>query len=99
VVCGVGYDRAAELGDSALGYELRRVITNLCVLDFESPEHRMQLRSLHPGVTLDEVIEATGFDLVIPDGVGETRVPTDDELRLVDEVIDPEGARFTEVKN
>jgi acyl CoA:acetate/3-ketoacid CoA transferase beta subunit len=99
VVCGVGYDRAAELGKSALGYELRRVITNLCVIDFESPDHRMRLRSLHPGVTLDEVQQATGFDLVVPDDVGETRVPTDDELRLIEEVIDPDGARFTEVKD
>ena len=99
VVCGVGYDRAAQLGSSALGYELRRVVTNLCVLDFESPDHRMRLRSLHPGVAVDEVVAATGFELVIPDEIGETRVPTDEELRLVEEVIDPEGARFTEVKD
>jgi acyl CoA:acetate/3-ketoacid CoA transferase beta subunit len=97
VVCGVGYDRAAKLGKSALGYELRRVVTNLCVIDFESPEHRMRLRSLHPGVSVDEVIAATGFELVISDEVDETRVPTDDELRLIEEVIDPEGVRFTEV--
>src|SRR3954451_20593604 len=88
VVCGVGYDRAATLGDSALGYELRRVMTNLCVLDFESPDHRMRLRSLHPGVALDEVLSATGFDVVVPDDVGETRVPSDDELRLIEDVID-----------
>ena len=99
VVCGVGYDRAAALGDSALGYELRRVMTNLCVLDFESPDHRMRLRSLHPGVTLDEVVAATGFELVIPDSIAETRLPTDDELRLVDDVIDPDGARYSEVKD
>src|SRR5687767_8906607 len=91
VVCGVGYDRAAKLGSAALGYELRRVVTNLCVLDFESPDHRMRLRSLHPGVTLDEVVAATGFELVVPDDVEETRLPSDDELRLVDEVIDPDG--------
>ena len=99
VVCGVGYDRAAELGKSALGYELRRVVTNLCVLDFESPDHRMRLRTLHPGVALDEVIAATGFDLVLADDVGETRVPTDEELRVIEEAIDPDGARFTEVKD
>jgi acyl CoA:acetate/3-ketoacid CoA transferase beta subunit len=99
VVCGVGYDRASNLGKSALGYELRRVITNLCVIDFDSPDHRMRLRSLHPGVTRDEVVEATGFDLVLAAEVGETRVPTDDELRLIEEVIDPEGVRFTEVKD
>ncbi|HEX4819734.1 MAG TPA: CoA-transferase [Acidimicrobiales bacterium] len=98
VVCGVGYDRAATLGDSALGYELRRVITNLCVLDFEPADHRMRLRSLHPGVTIDEVVAATGFELVIPDSIDETRLPSDDELRLVDDVIDPDGARYNEVK-
>ena len=32
-----------------------RVVTNLCVLDFETAEHRMRLRSVHPGVTVDEV--------------------------------------------
>src|SRR4030095_6475797 len=97
VVCGVGYDRAAALRDSALGYELRRVITNLCVLDFESADHRMRLRSLHPGVTLDEVVAATGFELVIPDDVPESRLPTDDELPLIRDVIDPNDLRSKEV--
>jgi acyl CoA:acetate/3-ketoacid CoA transferase beta subunit len=98
VVCGVGYDRAAALGKSALGYELRRVITNMCVLDFESPDHRMRLRTVHPGVSIDEVVAATGFELVIADDVDETRVPNDDELRLVADVIDPDEQRYTEVK-
>jgi len=99
VVCGVGYDRAAVLGDSALGYELRRVITNLCVFDFESADHHMRVRSLHPGVSVDEVVGATGFELVIPEKVDETRLPSDDELRLVADVIDPDGLRYSEVKD
>src|SRR3954451_11710895 len=99
VVCGVGYDRAATLGDSALGYELRRVMTNLCVLDFESPDHRMRLRSLHPGVSVDEVVAATGFDLVVPTDVPESRQPTDEELRLIREVLAPRGTREREVPN
>ena len=37
-----------------------------CVLDFETPDHRMRLRSVHPGVTVDEVVAATGFELVDP---------------------------------
>ena len=64
VVSGVGYDRAAALGPAAARFhEIRRVVTNLGVLDFETPDHRMRLRSLHPGVTVDEVVEATGFEL------------------------------------
>ena len=44
-------------------------MSNLGVFDFETPDHRMRLRSLHPGVTVDEVVAATGFELVIPDDV------------------------------
>ena len=97
-VCGIGYDRAAELGpDAARFHEIRRVVTNLCVLDFETPDHRMRLRSVHPGVTVDDVVDATGFELVVPDDVPESRQPDDEELRLLYTVIDPEGRRETEV--
>lgn len=97
-VCGIGYDRAAALGpERARFHEIRRVVTNLCVLDFETPDHRMRLRSVHPGVTVDEVVAATGFELVVPDDVGESRMPDDEELRLLYTVIDPEGRRETEV--
>lgn len=99
VVTGVGYDRAAQLDPvSARFHEIRRVVTNLAVLDFETPDHRMRLRSVHPGVTVEEVVEATGFELVIPDEVPESRLPTDEELRLIREEIDPKGLRATEVK-
>jgi acyl CoA:acetate/3-ketoacid CoA transferase beta subunit len=97
-VCGIGYDRAAALpGDSARFHEIRRVVTNLCVLDFETDDRRMRLRSVHPGVTVEEVVAATGFELVIPADVPESRPPTDEELRLLYTVIDPEGRRETEV--
>jgi acyl CoA:acetate/3-ketoacid CoA transferase beta subunit len=98
VVTGVGYDRAAALPPSTRAlHEIRRVVTNLCTLDFETPDRRMRLRSLHPGVDLDEVLDATGFDLVVPDDVPPSREPTNDELRLLYEVIDVDGARFSEV--
>lgn len=98
VVCGVGYDRAAALNPaSARFHEIRRVITDLCVLDFDSPDHRMRLASVHPGVTVGEVVESTGFELVLPDAVPVTRLPTDEEIRLLNEVIDPEGRRLREV--
>ena len=51
----------------------------------------MRLRSVHPGVTVDEVVEATGFDLVVPDDVPESRLPTDDELPPIRERLDPRG--------
>jgi hypothetical protein len=99
-VCGIGYDRAAALGPvAARHHEIRRVVTNLCVLDFETPDHHMRLRSVHPGVTVDEVVAATGFQLVVPDDVPESRLPTDEELELIRQVIDPAGTREREVPN
>lgn len=98
VVCGIGYDRARELGPVAARFhEVRRVVSNLGVFDFETPDNSMRLRSVHPGVTVDEVVEATGFDLVVPDEVPESRLPTSDELLLIRETIDPDELRHTEV--
>jgi acyl CoA:acetate/3-ketoacid CoA transferase beta subunit len=97
VVTGVGYDRAEHAGPAATRYHgLRHVVTNLCVLDFETPDHRMRLRSVHPGVSVDDVVAATGFELVVPDDVPESRVPTDAELALIAE-LDPSGSRLREV--
>jgi acyl CoA:acetate/3-ketoacid CoA transferase beta subunit len=96
-VTGIGWDRAAALGDGGRFVDVRRVVTNLAVLDFDTPDRAMRLRSVHPGVTVDEVVAATGFDLVVPDAVPESRPPTAQELHLIREVIDPEGARETEV--
>jgi len=97
VVTGIGYDRAAAAGPAATRHHsIRFVVTNLAVLDFETADRRMRLRSVHPGVTVDDVTAATGFDLVIPDEVATSRVPTDAELALLDQ-IDSDGERFREV--
>ena len=98
VVCGVGYDRAAAAGHSASRHhQLRRVVSNLGVFDFTGPDHLMRLVSVHPGVTVDQVREATGFELAIDARVPETRLPNAQELELIRTVIDPQGRRRTEV--
>lgn len=98
VVTGVGHARAAEAGPEASRFlDLRVVVTNLAVLDFATPDRSMRLASVHPGVSVDEVREATGFPLAVDDDVPETRRPTDEELRLIREVLDPERARDREV--
>jgi acyl CoA:acetate/3-ketoacid CoA transferase beta subunit len=96
VVTGVGYDRARALGAGGRFHRLGHVVTNLGVMDFETPDNTMRLRSVHPGVTVDEIVAATGFDLVVPDDVPETRSPTEAELALIAE-IDPNGLRLREV--
>jgi acyl CoA:acetate/3-ketoacid CoA transferase beta subunit len=90
MVCGVGYDRGA--------HELRVVVTNLGVLDFGTPERTMRLRSVHPGVEVDDVVAATGFPLAVPDQVAVTRWPTDEELGLIRVRLDPDGAREAELR-
>ncbi|GLW99215.1 CoA-transferase [Microtetraspora sp. NBRC 16547] len=99
MVSGVGYDRAAELGPEASRFHgLRRVVTDLGVFDFGTPDRVMRLVSVHPGVEVEQVVAATGFDLVIDGDVPETRQPTDEELRLIREVLDPRSLRDLEVR-
>jgi len=57
----------------------------------------MRIRTLHPGVTLDAVTEATGFPLVVPDPIPTTRAATYEELALLREVLDPAGQREREI--
>lgn len=100
VVSGVGYARAAAAGPSATRFhQIRQVVSNLGVFDFETPEHVMRLRSVHPGVTVEEIVDATGFALVIPDDVPDTRLPTPEELELIRDALDPKGLRDREVKS
>ncbi|HEX7407604.1 MAG TPA: ketoacid CoA transferase [Candidatus Binatia bacterium] len=91
---GVGYDpeRWAP-GVKQDFHELRRVVTNLAVLDFAGPHHAMRIRSVHPGVTPEQVQKQTSFELAVADGLGETRIPTGEELRIIQEVIDPHNLR------
>ncbi|GGT65098.1 CoA-transferase subunit beta [Streptomyces lateritius] len=96
MVSGVGHDRAAAAGATRF-HRIPRVVSDLGVFDFETPDRSMRLASLHPGVTVDRVRQATGFDLVIGDDVPYTREPTAEELRLIRMVIDPDGLRDREV--
>ena len=98
------------LGVAARFHEVRFVVSNLGVFDFETADHSMRLRSLHPGVTVEEVTESTGFDLAVGDaGAGgaepaetrlptpETRLPTPQELDLVRDFLDPARTRDREI--
>ena len=84
---GPGAREAAGLPTETGPY---RVITQLGVMGFDEETKEMMLLQVHPGVTIDEVIENTGFVLLIGD-VRETAAPSDEELRLLREEIDPSG--------
>jgi acyl CoA:acetate/3-ketoacid CoA transferase beta subunit len=98
VVSGVGWARAREAGPAASRFhEIRRVVSNLGVFDFETHDRSMRLRSVHPGVTVADIVAATGFELFVPPGVGETSLPDPEQLDLIRRVIDPRGQRDREV--
>lgn len=98
VVSGVGPKRAKEAGPAAARFnDIHRIVTNLAVLDVRGPDDTVRLLSVHPGVTVDEAREATGFELATDGDVPVTREPTTEELVLIREVLDPKSLRHREV--
>jgi glutaconate CoA-transferase subunit B len=67
-----------------------RVVTSLAVLGFHPETKRMMLLGLQPGVTVEDVLEHTGFELVVAEEVGANEPPTAEELRILREEVDPE---------
>ena len=68
-----------------------RLITDMAVLGFDPHTHSASLVSLHPLARLEDVVENTGFPLHIPEEVPLTPLPSEEELRLLREEIDPKG--------
>lgn len=99
MTCGIGYDRAAALGAPGNRFhEVRVVVTNLAVLDFRTSARTMRLRSVHPGVSISDVLAATGFPLTVPDEVPLTRRPSAGELALIRDQLDPAARREQELR-
>ncbi len=65
------------------------IITDLAVMTFHPESKAMMVDSLNPGVEIDQVKENTGFELIIPDKIGRTEAPTETELRILRNEVDP----------
>ncbi|WP_428334483.1 CoA-transferase subunit beta [Novosphingobium sp.] len=103
MISGVGYNPARRVaGGNYTGVDLRRILTNLCVIDFGGigPEGMPAMRviSLHPGVTFDAVQAATGFALDRLDVLPETAMPTAEDLAII-AGLDPHGIRASVFKD
>lgn len=98
IVSGIGYDKVDPDNPAFRFVNVFRVVSNLGVFDFGGPDHTMRALSLHPGVSPDDVREATSFEVHGLGEAGESRQPTDDELRLIREVIDPKALRDREIR-
>lgn len=98
IVTGVGPELARQAGPAAARFnDIHRIVSNLAVFDVGGPGDTVRLLSVHPGVTVDQIWEATGFELDVPADVPTTREPTAEELILIKEMLDPRGLRFKEV--
>ncbi len=68
-----------------------RVITDKAILGFDPSSKQMAIISIHPGNTLDEVLKNMGFTPQVPEHIPFTEPPTAEQLRLIRDVIDPQG--------
>ncbi|MHA1730099.1 MAG: CoA-transferase [Promethearchaeota archaeon] len=73
------------------------VITNLAYLTFEETSKKMKIETIHPGIDIGEVKKSTGFELIIPENLIETKPPTKKEINILREKVDPLGIRKLEV--
>jgi glutaconate CoA-transferase subunit B len=92
-ISGVGWldgGRSREEAGIAIGGGPQLVVTDKAIFDFAPETRRMRLRSLHPGVSLDEVIAAMGFRPETPAGIPVTEPPSPEQIRLIRTTIDPE---------
>jgi glutaconate CoA-transferase, subunit B len=79
---------------------LGAVVTDLALLDFEPVTRRMRLRGLQAGVTVGQVREQTGFDLLVSEEIEQLRPPSAEELSVCRELRDrpaPAGTRGSAV--
>lgn len=73
------------------------VITNLAYLTFDENSKRMKIGTIHPGITIEMIRESTGFELVVPEGIRKTIPPTEEEINILRNKVDPLGIRKLEV--
>jgi glutaconate CoA-transferase subunit B len=83
---GPGAREAAGLPAGSGPY---KVITDLAVMGFDEGTKRLQVQSLHPGVTLKQVQGNTGFELLKAAEIRQTEPPREEELRILREEVDP----------
>jgi len=98
MVGSVGYNPARWSAGMKQDFcDLRRIVTDLCVMDFGGPDHAIRVLSLHPGVTFEDVQKATGFPLRKAPELSVTELPTADQLEIIRR-LDPHGLRASVLK-
>jgi len=94
-ISGVGFPEGKKSICGGAGPQC--VISNLAYLKFDQDTKRMMLGTIHPGVDIETVKENTGFELIIPKDIKETKPPTIKEIKILRERADPLGIRKLEI--
>ncbi|CDZ96041.1 CoA-transferase subunit beta [Pseudomonas saudiphocaensis] len=98
MVSGVGFNPERwEEGMNASFMSVGILLTDLCVIDYNGPNHAPQVRSLHPGVSFEQVQENTGFELLAAPDMGVTPAPTEAQLEIIRR-LDPHDLRSKQLK-
>ncbi len=90
-VTGQGYDHRS---DEHMKNEVV-IVSNLGVMNFKNAERKMQIQSYHPGQSVDQIKQQTGFDILVAPDAGETPVPDSNVIDLIHSM-DPDNVRQTE---
>lgn len=99
LVNSIGYNPARlPKGYKLNDVDIRIILTDLCVLNFTGPNHSIAIQSVHPGITVEQVVAATGFELHIPSNVPTTPAPTEEQLAVIRE-LDPKDVRAKQLKD
>jgi glutaconate CoA-transferase, subunit B len=92
-ISGPGYGTGPgwrESMDCPPGGGPRYVITPICIFDFDEETKIMRIKSIHPGHTVEEVLQRTGFKPIVPAKIPETEPPTVEEVEFF-RALDPDG--------
>ena len=99
VVCSIGYNaERLPRGYSFDDIDIRRVVTDLCVMDWCGPNHQLRLVSLHPGITVQQVTDNTGFEVHTGNELTTTAAPTIEQLAIIT-ALDPVGIRHKQLSD
>ncbi len=94
-ISGVGFPQGKQSICGGSGPQC--VITNLAYLTFDEDSKRMKIGTIHPGITVEEIRKSTGFELIVPEGIKKTIPPTEEEINVLRNKVDPLGIRKLEV--
>jgi len=66
-----------------------KIITNLCVMGFDEETKRLRVETIHPGVSKEQIVAATGFELLWAPDLTVSEAPTELELEILRKEVDP----------